>query len=97
MPATTNQSPSTGEKAMNQEQIQAAYQRAAEVVNGFKRVRDQQARDVVAMAGAIAQRDRAIEALEKKVFGLQLQLAGCKPSTVSASTGQDFSSMFGSR
>lgn len=79
---------------MNQEQIQAAYQRAAEVVNGFKRVRDQQARDVVAMAGAIAQRDRAIEAIEKKVFGLQLQLAGSKTA---ARAGQDFGSMFGSR
>jgi tellurite resistance protein len=82
---------------MNQEQIQAAYQRAAEVVNGFKRVRDQQARDVVAMAGAIAQRDREIEALEKKVFGLQLQLAGSKQSTASARSGQDFGSIFESR
>lgn len=63
---------------MKQEQIQAAYQRAAEVVNGFKHVRDQQARDVVAMAGAIAERDREIEALKKQVCGLELQLVGSK-------------------
>lgn len=58
---------------MNKAQIAAAYDRAKQVVDGFKRVRDQQARDVVAMAGAIAAKDAEIHALKKKVLGLELQ------------------------
>lgn len=67
-------STTTGEKSMNREKVSAAYQRAKAVVDGFKRVRDQQARDVVAMAGAIAQRDQAILTLSEKVNVLERQM-----------------------
>lgn len=99
---TLNATTSTGETPMSQEKITAAFQRATAVVNGFKRVRDQQARDVVAMAGVIAQRNQEIEVLRAKVHclerqkvGLELQLTASKQSTVSKRAGMDFESVFG--
>lgn len=61
---------------MNQDQITAAVSRAQEVVNGFKTVRDQQARDVVALAGELARRDHQIETLKKAVLAMKLKGAG---------------------
>ena len=58
---------------MNQDQINAAVGRAQEVVNGFKTVRDQQARDVVALAGELARRDHQIETLKKAVLAMKLK------------------------
>ncbi|MNT09309.1 hypothetical protein D3C72_1440870 [compost metagenome] len=65
---------------MKQEHITAAYGRAKPVVDGLKKVRDQQARDVVALVGAVAERDAQIadqaaqiDVLQKKVAGLELQ------------------------
>ncbi|OAD82590.1 hypothetical protein ATN89_18600 [Comamonas thiooxydans] len=101
---TTNATETTGETQMSREKINAAFQRAEAVVNGFKRVRDQQARDVVAMAGVIAQRDQDIELLRTKVHclerqkaGLELQLVGAKRAEASARTGQAFGQVFGQR
>ncbi len=94
-------SATTGETTMSREKIQAAYCRAQAVVNGFKRVRDQQARDVVAMAGVIAERDQDIETLRQKVqclerqkAGLELQLVGAKRSEAATRAGQNFASIF---
>lgn len=53
---------------MNKEQIQAARERAADVVNGFKRVTDQIARDVVKLAETCEAKDKQIEAMKKRML-----------------------------
>ena len=91
----------TGEAVMSQEKISAAFQRAIAVVNGFKRVRDQQARDVVAMAGVIAKRDEDIELLRVKVHvlerqkaGLEMQLVGAKRTAAADRAAKGFADIF---
>ncbi|ULQ45944.1 hypothetical protein JN531_012625 [Flagellatimonas centrodinii] len=49
---------------MSPDQIAKARERATEVVNGFRRVADQQARDVVRLADALQQRNTEIARLD---------------------------------
>ena len=56
-------------KTMTNDQIAAAFRRASDVVNGFKSVRDQQARDAVALVGVIAERDAQIKSLQAALGG----------------------------
>lgn len=82
---------------MDQDKINAAVSRASEVVNGFKTVRDQQARDVLALAGVLAQRDYEIEALKRKVLSLELQAIGSQRAGASNHASDVFGQMFGGR
>lgn len=61
---------------MNTEQIAAAKVRALAVVNGFKTVRDQIARDAVNLARELELREKEVAALKRKVVSLELQIAG---------------------
>lgn len=70
--------------------IVEVHARAEAVVNGFKKVTDQQARDVVRLVAEINAKDAVIANLEKKVMGLELILAGYrKPETEAHCTSSD--------
>jgi len=60
---------------MDKEQVQQAKDRAAEVVNGFKKVTDRTARDALKLAEACEAKDREIHALQRKLAGLELMKA----------------------
>lgn len=47
--------------------VQRAHQAASDVVNGFARVRDQQARDVLALVAELEQERHARELLERRL------------------------------
>ncbi len=52
---------------MDKEQIQAAKERAEQVVNGFKRVSDQNARDALNLAKLVELRNKQVESLVKRL------------------------------
>lgn len=64
---------------MSPEQIQAAHQRAEAVVNGFARVRDQQARDVIALTAHVAQLTYGQELLIQRLHELRERPAPAGP------------------
>lgn len=61
---------------MTEEQIAAAKQRASDTVNGFKKVRDQIARDALALVEELDVKKREISELKRKLCALELQIAG---------------------
>ena len=58
----------TEQRNMDKDQIAAAKARAAEVVNGFKRVTEQNARDAMKLVEALELRDRQISAMKKRML-----------------------------
>lgn len=63
---------------MNQEEVKAAKERAAEVVNGFKAVREQNARDALKLAQECEAKDRQIDALKRRLLADSLRNAANK-------------------
>lgn len=49
---------------MTPEQVQGAYERASSVVNGFRTVREQQARDVVALCAYVQALEHRLQRLK---------------------------------
>nr|WP_186827432.1 hypothetical protein [Comamonas testosteroni] len=82
-------SATTGETTMNREKLATVYQNAKDVVYGFKKVRDQQARDVIELIGAIALRDQAILTLSEKVKVLEHQMLGTPVELAAAALQQN--------
>lgn len=60
---------------MTPDQIKAAKDRATAVVNGFKRVTDQNARDALKLAEACETKDRQIAALKRRMLADGLMYA----------------------
>lgn len=60
---------------MNDEQVQAAKARAAEVVNGFKCVTERNARDALKLAEACEAKDRQIAAMKRRMLADDLMKA----------------------
>lgn len=61
---------------MEKEQIAAAKARAEDVVNGFKRVTEQSARDALKLAEELERRERQIAAMKKRMLADALTNAG---------------------
>lgn len=68
---------------MTDEQVKAAKERAADVVNGFKKVTEQAARDALKLAETIDAKDRQISALKRRMLADNLMNAAKagKPKT----------------
>lgn len=60
---------------MNQEEVKEAKARAAEVVNGFRVVREQNARDALKLAHECETKDRQIDALKRWLLADNLSKA----------------------
>lgn len=60
---------------MTDEQVKAAKERAADVVNGFKKVTEQAARDALKLAETIDAKDRQISALKRRMLADNLMNA----------------------
>ncbi len=78
---------------MTPDQIKAAKERAATVVNGFKRVTEQNARDALKLAEACETKDRQISALKKRMLADGL-LHAAKSGKPSGSMHQSFTDLF---
>lgn len=76
---------------MNTQQVKEAKARAEEVVNGFKRVTDRNARDALKLAEAVEERDKRIAALEQKAAADAFSGIGKNPKD------NIFSDIFGGR
>lgn len=73
---------------MTPDEVQAVHQRAADVVNGFKTVREQQARDVLKLTIYIAQ-------LEHERNLLKVAWEKHQPQKADGSYSSAFDSLFG--
>lgn len=56
---------------MDKKQIEEARDRAKNVVDGFSRVKDQQARDVINLVSEIDTMDRTINLLQKRLSDIE--------------------------
>ncbi len=78
---------------MTPEQIKAAKERAAEVVNGFKRSSEQNARDALKLAEECETKNRQISALKRRMLADAL-LNASKTGKPKSSFGKAFDDLF---